>query len=313
MRHVYLCRVVAPLCGALGFDATHALARKLAARVRDLNLPGRARAAKRISSAIHGLTAGEVESLVAQMYDHQGRFWAEALFARRLFRDRSWRRFVELRSEDALRFHAARGCILATAYFGNPAVAALVLGQILRPVYVIVDMFRQPTLRTWQRELYSHRWVRPIERRDAASVVPSVLRGGGAVLMIAEQERRHGRAVDVEFLGRRMHCYPTLGRLSRWFDVPIAVITCRRTKAPFRFELKLHDTTRFESGDVDESDVVTRVMAALEDAILGSDPSQYLWSVETERRVQERSRVADPVRTAATETEIETAMYQTAH
>ncbi len=313
MRHVYLRRIVAPLCGALGFEATHFLARKLAARVRELDPPGRRRAAGRIASAIPGASVTRVESLVEQLYDHQGRFWAEALFARRLLRDRSWRRFVDVRDEDALRFHAASGCILTTAYFGNPAVAALALGQILRPVYVIVDVFREPTLRGWQRELYSHPWIRPIERRDASAVVPSILRGGGAVLMIAEHERKRGRAVEVDFLGSRLRCYPTLGRLSRWFDVPVAVVTCRRLETPFRFELNLHDTFRFRSGGQDEAEIVAGVMATLENAILGSDPGQYLWSVETGRSAQERSLSAGRIRSIATETEIETAMCQTIH
>lgn len=313
VRHVYLRRIVAPLCGALGFDATHSLARKLAARIGELVPPGRRRAAERIASAMPGATAGRVESLIEQMYDHQGRFWAEALFARRLLRDRSWRRFVDVTGEDGLRFHAASGCILATAYFGNPAVAALALGQMIRPIHVIVDMFAQPELRAWQRELYSHPWVRPIERSDASAVVPTVLRQGGAVLMIAEHERRRGRAVEVDFLGRRMNCYPTLGRLSRWFDVPVAVVTCRRSQAPFRFDLKLHDTFRYRSGEQNESEVVTRVMATLEDAILGSDPGQYLWSVEMKRPARVQPLSAERAPSASIETETETAMCQTAH
>ena len=254
-------------------------------------------------------------ALVAAMYDHLARFWVEALFAKRLLRDSSWQKFVRVENESSLRGLEAsgRGCVLATAYYGNPAIAALALGQIFRPVHVIVDVLAEPRLQAWQKELYAHRWVRPITRSEAARAVPDVLRRGGAVLMICEHERPRGPSVPASFLGRTLSCYPTLGRLTRWFDVPIGVVTCRREESgPLSFVLELHEVieagaqprdallceSRLDVGEADaelepapaeslirsevqdDAAVVRHVLSVLETEIKAR-PEQYYWCMPT--------------------------------
>ncbi|MBN2562839.1 MAG: hypothetical protein JXQ75_18100 [Phycisphaerae bacterium] len=298
IRYVYLRRMVATILGALGLDVTRAIAGRLARGVFDLHTPGRHRAETRLREAMGPVTDdAAITTIVAAMYRHIGRFWTETLFAKRLLRDASWRRFVRVEDEAALRAmaDAPRGCVLATAYYGNPVVGACAMGQIFRPVHVIVDKLAQPQLRAWQDELYSRRWVRPIDWRAAANVVPAVLRRGGAVMMICEHERRGGKAVPARFLGRTLDCYPTLGRLSQWFDVPVAVVTCRREgEDAFSFVLDLHtvierqaacssdsglDSSRAPAGPSNDG-VVRQVMATLEQAIM-AHPEQYLWSTPT--------------------------------
>lgn len=279
-RYFYLRRVVGAVLSAIGLSAADRLARSLARRVYDLNTPARRLAESRLASAAASQFAIRYSPLaISSMYEHVARFWIETLFLKRLLRDSSWRRFVTLEKEaDLLALaRSPRGCLLATAYFGNPAVAAWVLGRIFRPVHVIVDKLAQPYLAAWQKELYADRWVRLVERDKAAAVVPEVLSRGGAVLMIAEHERRHGRAVPVEFLGRRLNCYPTLDRLARWFDVPVGVVTCRRRERPFSFDLTLHAKVERDSRD-GEGAVVCGVLAELQKAILAR-PEQYLWSL----------------------------------
>jgi len=289
IRYIYLRRVVATVLGALGLDATAAIASRLARGVFDMNTAGRKRTEARLREAMDAMaTDADIDAITAAMYQHIGRFWAEALFARRLLRDCSWRHFVRVEGETALRslVEERRGCLLATAYHGNPAVGVCALGQFFRPVHVMVDTFAQPQLRAWQHELYSQRWVQPVNRKDAAVAVPRILRGGGAVMMICEHERQRGRAVPVRFLGRTLNGYPTLGRLARWFNVPVGVITCRRNNdGRFSFTLALHATIEHAStgpsgngADADDAAVVRQVMAVLERAIM-TCPEQYYWTL----------------------------------
>lgn len=191
-----------------------------------------------------------------------------------------WRRYAQVCDEQKLHalVNSRRGCLLAAAYHGNPAAGACILGHFFRPVYVIVDFLAQPALASWQRELYAQPHVCPIERTAAAVRVPKVLSEGGAVLMVAEHERRHGRAVEAQFLGRPRRCYPTLGRLARWHDVPIGVVTCRRDAEPFSFTLDLHEVVEPGAAADDDETVVRRVMTVLERAIMQS-PEQYFWSM----------------------------------
>ncbi len=300
VRYFYLRRVVATALGALGLEATRALAGRLACGVFDFNTAGRQRAEARLREALDG-TANQrdISATVRAMYDHLARFWTEVLFAKRLLRDSSWRRFVRLDGEDVLRSMARdrRGCVLATAYYGNPAVGAYALGQIFRPLHVIVDSLAQPQLRSWQQELYSQRWIKPIDRRSAAQALPAVLGSGGAVMMIGEHQRPRGRAVSTRFLGRTMNCYPTLGRLARWFDVPIGVFTCRRRgDDAFSFTLNLHATLEHHAAGSDDA-LVDQVMAALQQSVM-TCPEQYHWAMPADGLVP---AIASPPSLPATE------------
>lgn len=284
IRTVYLRRVVATTLVALGPDVTASLAAWVAGRVFDLETPGRQRAEARLRDAMSPAQSdAATRAIAAEMYSHVARFWTETLFAQRRMRDSAWRRFVRVENESGLRAmaEAGRGCLLTTAAFGNPVVGACALGQIFRPIHVLVDTLAQPQLRAWQRDVYAQRWVEPIDRHQAASVVPAVMRRGGAVLIMGDAERIRGRAVVTDFLGRPLRCHPTLARVAGWFDVPVGVVTCRRNgSAAFSFTLQLHATLRHDPADPDDDGLVRRALAILERAIL-ADPEQYLWSVPT--------------------------------
>jgi lauroyl/myristoyl acyltransferase len=296
LRYIYLRRVVGTVLGMLGFDVASRMASGLARAVFSLNTPARRTAEARLRAALspQAVSRTDIPHIIASMYEHTARFWIEALYARRLLRDSSWRRCVQIENETELRAlaNARRGCVLATAYFGNLAVGAYALGRIFRPIHVIVDAFAQPYLRSWQNELYADRWVRPIVRSDAGQAVPRILAAGGAIMQVCEHGRAHGRAVPVDFLGCTLNCYPTLDRLARWFDVPVGVFSCRREscsldregEAPaeprplFSFTLSLHETIQPGVAAGDDGDVIRRVLSVLEQAIM-AHPEQYLWSV----------------------------------
>lgn len=282
LRHVYLRRVVGTTAGALGFNLTARVARFLGEAVFGLNTLSRRRAEARIISALGGASGShQAAAIVRNMYAHWGRFWAEALFIPRLLRETSWRRFVSISPDDdstLTRLTAGpRGCIFAAGYFGNPAVLTDVLGRFARPLHVVVDLHVQPQLRRWQTELYSRPHVRPIERSAAASIVPGILARGGSVLLIAEHERRKGRSIPCDYLGSRINAYPTIARLSRALDVPVAVVSCRRVDDAFSFSLKAHEV--LSPNDMQDDALGTRrILKRLEDAALAA-PEQYLWSM----------------------------------
>lgn len=282
LRHLYLRRVVAPLLGVVGHRATQRLAVALARRVHDLNTPARRIAEQRFRSSDLFVHANDVRTheVVRGMYEHIGRFWSESLFLRRRLHPSSWQQHVEIGNRPELEALAAedRGCIFATACFGNPAVAAIALGHLYRPIHVLVDYLHQPALRDWQKELYSLPNVRPIVRQDASNALPRVLRGGGAVMMLVEHERRRGRAVETRFLGAKLRCYPTAERLAKWHNVPIIPMTCRRGDRPFTFVVETHGRLNVDPHTATEGAVTSQMMASLERAILRC-PEQYMWSV----------------------------------
>ena len=280
IRHHYVRRLVAPALRGLGIRASTAIARRLARGVYEMNTPGRQQAEANLTAALADrANPGDISKMTAGMYEHMARFWTEALFIPKRLGHEGWRRFVDIENEHGLRAlkNSGRGCVLATGYCGNIAAAACALGHLFRPVYVMVDWFAQPELASWQREMFSQQWVRPLDRRNAMRELPRVLSNGEAVLMVGEHERRRGHGITTRFLGKAMNCYPTLGRLARWYDVPVGVVTCRREARLFSFTLSLHDVVEYDESSGVEG-VVRQCMTVLEHAIMAM-PKQYLWSV----------------------------------
>ena len=312
LRHLYLRRVVSTAAGAMGPEWTAQSAQWLGVRAFGLNTFARRRGEERVRAALGAMgTDAAARAIVRGMYANWGRFWAEALFIHRRLRESSWRSCVRLSPEHESKLEnlarSNRACLFAAGYFGNVAVLADTLGRFDRPIHVVVDYLAQPVLRKWQDELYRRPHVIPIERSRAASAVPEVLRRGGAVLLIAEQERRRG-GIPCDYLGARLKVHPTLARLSRWFDAPIGVVSCRRGASGFSFDLSVRDVidpraAGGQSGRVvsrdelgasrdelgasvghdprdgsNDASVMRRILARLEAAALES-PEQYLWSV----------------------------------
>jgi len=276
-RLAYLRRIVATALRAAGLDRSTALVCKLARGYFDLNTRGRRLAEQRIARAFgDSIPEPARAAIVRTMYEHVARFWIEALFINRRLRPSNWRRAVSLRSPTDPRAlqSAYPRCVLATAYFGNPAVAAFVAGQIFRPVSVVVDLLEDPAARAWQEELYRLPNVRTIPIDRATERLPDALNNRGAVMLVIEHRRRRGAGVPAPFLGDRAVFQPTPGRLAAWFSVPVVPALCRRKPRIFEFEMWFG---RPVSGD-DPIAVTTDVLQQL-DAEIRRRPEQYLWSI----------------------------------
>jgi len=290
LRWAYLRRVVATGLGALGPHRSLRIARALARGVCDLNPPGRRTAEERLARAFGpDLTAVQRDAIVRTMYEHIAAFWVEALFLPRMLRPRTWRRAVRFAGAPGPRQLAEMSgpCVLATCYFGNIAAAAYALGQVCRPLYVLVDYLAHPAARAWQDRLYRAENVRPLPTDRAARRLPDLLRGGAKVLTVIEHRRRRG-GVRATFLGEQHAYQPTVGRLAEWFGAPVLPVLCRRLPQWGQFELWLGGLIR----GPDVASTLTEVLQRL-DAQVRRWPEQYLWSLS-------------PPDSAVTETESET-------
>lgn len=281
VRHAYLRRVIAPMLRAMGVRATTRLATAIARGVHRLNTPGGQLARRRIIAAASARSIAPDE-MVEQMYEHIARFWVEVLFTRRLMRPDRWEAMFDVAGRDQLERLATsrRGCLLATGYYGSLTMGVFALGQIFRPIHVVADTALQPGLAAWQRDLSRIDGVKIVDRAGASREIPAILQRGGAMLMVCEPSRRRGRGVPARFLGAEIQAYPTLERLARWYDVPVAVVTCRREPQPMRFALAWHSTHEWREG-LREGDLTRAILSSLDRAVW-TDPAQYLWSVQSD-------------------------------
>lgn len=288
IRHWYLRRVAATALRTIGYDAAVALAERLADGVFRLDTPSRRRAESRLRRAlargnlspiVDPHDGSSVTDVVRAMYCHAGRFWIEALYLDRLLRPSTWRRAVHMPNEPVIEELGAtrRGCVFAATFHGNPAVCAYVLGRYFQPIHVVVDYLPQPVLRSWQGALYDQPWLRPVTRAQAAQVLPEVLSRGGGVMILCGTDSPSRSAVEVDFLGDRIRCPLTVGRLARWFGSSVAAVTCMRVPGRrFGFQFDVHRVATAGAADEGDGRVVADAMAALEHQVMQS-PAQFGW------------------------------------
>lgn len=277
LRFWYLRRVVATMLGAIGLRRSRRLAEALGRGVHDLATPGRRYAHERLQRAAGpGLSDAQRDAIIRSTYEHIGRFWVETLFLRRRFCASNWRRWVRVTdaADWLCRPDRSRGAVLATCYYGNPAVAAAALGQLLRPVHVLVDLIDSSPGGAWQRELYRVPYVRLIRVQEASQRLPDALSSGASVMLMVEHRRPRGVGVERTFLGEPGPYHATAGRLQQWFDVPIVPALCHRRGGDFEFELWLGTPVR----DADAIRATAAAMQQLEAQVM-MRPQQYLWNV----------------------------------
>ena len=289
LRYLYLRRVVGTALGAMGFATSMRLGRRLARGVWELEGPARRQAEQRIAAAQEalGLPSGEPAELGRACFEHVAMFWIETLFARRRLRPTTWSRCVRLPDEKDLRAvcDSDTPAIFVTGYLGHPGAGAFVLGQLCRPLYVLVDVLTHPVLRAWQADLYHQPHVRLISRRRSLVELPAVLEAGGKVMLVGHQPRADdtgaettlaGRKGDaVTFLGRRQQVHQTVRLLSQRYHAPVIVFGCFRNSDRFDFTLRL--AGRLEPTAADLSQQTTSLLQSL----ILTHPEQYLWTLRS--------------------------------
>jgi len=277
LRFAYLRRVVGTGFTVIGLERSRAIARAMARGVYDLNTPGRRLAEERVRAALGPTISNEQrDAIVKTSYEHIAQFWIETLFVPRKLKSDTWARAVTFRGETRLREFAAANprCVLATCYFGNPAVAAFALGQIFRPVHVLVDYVAQPAARAWQEQLCRMPNVVPMAASEGARQMRDLMRGRGAVMMVVEHRRRQGTGAPAWFLGQHGNYHATPGRLSVRYGAPVLPVLCRRRPGTFEFELWVGRAVAGDDAVATTSDVLRQL-----DAQIRHWPEQYLWMI----------------------------------
>jgi lauroyl/myristoyl acyltransferase len=285
LRLIYLRRVVVTLANTIGPQRSLAIARWLARGVFDLSPPARQRAEANIALAFGDeLTVKERGRLTRRMFENFASFWVEAFVARRKLRPGAWRKVVQFDDEPFLRriAESRRGALFVTAYFGNFAIGAYALGQLCRPLYVVIDELEHPVLKSWQQDLYRQPNIELLPREGARRSLADLLSAGEKVLLVGEHLRPRGKAIEVRYLGAIRRCYPTIGLLAGGCDVPVVVVGTRRLEGAFRFSissrLAVDPRDLRDDGEPDLIPIITlRCMQTME-TMIRQWPEQYLWT-----------------------------------
>ena len=212
-------------------------------------------------------------------YEHLGREAAAMLRLSRLDADAIVKRTVPLGWDEMEAALAERkGVLLVTGHYGNWEIAAATVAARGVPIAAIVRRQGNRLVNDRLNELRRRLGVETITQREAPSRVPRLLRKGGVVGIVGDQDARRA-GIFVPFFGRpaSTHRGPALFAIK--LGTPVFSCVARRLPgAGVRYEVAGERVPVLRTGDV-EADVqaLTAELAARLEAQVRVAPEQYFW------------------------------------
>ena len=235
--------------------------------------------------------AARVEQVARASMRHMFQlFMVDSLATPRLVTPASWPRYVQLGNlQPALdRFIRGEPVILVTGHCGNWELLGYALAVIGYPMWAVARPLDNPLIDRWLRGIREARGMRIITKWGATPLIQDVLRTGGRLGFIADQNAGE-QGLFVPFFGRLASSYKSIGLLAMHHDVPIIAGHARRIGEKLKYELACIDAIMPEDWAVQPDPlfyITARYNRAIEQMIRAA-PEQYLW---VHRRWKSRPR-----------------------
>jgi KDO2-lipid IV(A) lauroyltransferase len=217
-------------------------------------------------------------------------FMVDAVATPRRITETSWPRYLRIgRLEGVLdRLLRSEPTIFITGHCGNWELLGYALAVIGFPLYALARPLDNPQLNRWVLGIREARGMRIITKWGATPILQEVLRSGGRVAFIADQNAGD-QGLFVPFFGRLASSYKSIGLLAMRYEVPIVCGFAPRLAGRFEYELTTTDVIRPDDW-ADRPDplyyITARYNRAME-MMIRRAPEQYLW---VHRRWKSRPR-----------------------
>jgi KDO2-lipid IV(A) lauroyltransferase len=247
-------------------------------------LRGHRTARAQLIAAYPDKPAGEIEKILAGMWDNTGRVFVEYAHLDRLWRydpsDLKGSRIV-MDAENEKRYRRLqnenRPALMFAAHLANwelPPHAAAAAGRQIALVY------RAPKVRPITDELSRIRAgcvaaLIPADRNTPLRIRKALQRGWMVGMLV---DQHYAPGIDVIFFNRRCKVNPLLARLAKLFDCPIhGSRVIRLPDGKFRFEVtEALDLPRDKDGTVDVAATMQMVTSIIESWVR-EHPEQWMW------------------------------------
>jgi Kdo2-lipid IVA lauroyltransferase/acyltransferase len=176
------------------------------------------------------------------------------------------------------RMRERKGMLLVTGHYGNFEIVGYLLGLFGFEIYSIARPLDNKYLNRFLYEVRERRGQRIIDKKGAAQVMPELVKKGGTLGFIADQDAGK-KGVFVDFFGRKASTYKSIGLMAITYNLPIVVGYSRRVGNRFFFEIGA--TRVIEPHEwANQEDPLTWITAEYAKAIetfVREDPTQYWW------------------------------------
>ncbi len=226
------------------------------------------------------LSEREIDRLALKSMQQLAMLAVEMMFTPRLVNEWTWARY--LRAEDfreALELLiGGRGVILVTGHFGNWELSGQMLAVFGFEVVALMRPLDNVYLNRYLVRARETAGLRLLDKKGASEEAEAILRRGGAVGFIADQNAgRKGMFVD--FFGQPASTYKSIGLLAMATESPIVVGYARRISPRLRYELGV-ERIIYPREWQDQDDPlrwITQEYTAAIERFVRRDPGQYLW------------------------------------
>lgn len=235
------------------------------------------RARNNIERVLPHLSADEVDSIIADMWENIGRTLAEYAHLD-AFSAPGNEDLIRVKGLDRLAALRDQGAMLVSGHFANWELMPLAVHQNGYEGGEIYRHANNPTVNEWIIKLRS-RAIHPVQipkgPKGARDVI-RIVRNKGFICMLVDQKMNDG--VEATLFGRKAMTPSTPGSMATRYGIPIMPVTIRRTDG-VHFEQEFHDPI-FADPDADPHQETLRITQRLNDFIeaeIRANTAQWLW------------------------------------
>jgi KDO2-lipid IV(A) lauroyltransferase len=259
----------------IGLDAASAMGGFIGRNIFALTgATGRAR--DNLAMAFPEKSEAEREAIIRVMWDNLGRTVAEYAHLDKFDIDGPASRIV-VHNRDVLTARRGQGVLILSGHFANWEIMPITGAElgvdgaiVYRPPnnpYVDRYIARARAIKGYAEQISKHNGVKRIF---------TLLRGGKAILLLADQKTNEG--IPVPFFGRHAMTTPAPAALALKLKAPVVLASNKRLGGA-RFAVTVHPPLAFEPSGDEEADTRALTLAInrkLEE-IVRADPGQWLW------------------------------------
>ncbi len=226
------------------------------------------------------LSQEEIKGITLRHYIHLVRCAVDLIHLPRLLGSGKLSAYVKSRDMHVVdeAIGKGKGGIFVTGHVGNWELLGWVFGVWGYPLHSLARPLDNPLLDGYLRRLREMTGQKIVDRRGGLRRLMRVLRDGGYVAFLIDQDAR-GEGVFVDFFGRKASTTPAVATLALRTGAPIIIGWARRISEGMDYEVGVMPTiwaepTGERQGDIER--VTAEVTSKLESLVRRS-PEQWLW------------------------------------
>jgi Kdo2-lipid IVA lauroyltransferase/acyltransferase len=171
-----------------------------------------------------------------------------------------------------------RPTLIVTGHFGNWEMSGYMIGMFGFRTYAVARRLDNPYLDKFFASFRSGTGQTILDKSTDYDRIQQVLRGGGAIAMLADQDAGP-RGMFVDFFGRPASTFKSIALLALEYNAVLVVVGVPKVGEPMRYEIVTEDVILPEEY-ADQPDAVKamtqRFTSALE-RLVRRAPEQYFW------------------------------------